>query len=468
MATVEISVPKTKTRSVKQPKESVPKSGANLRISQPFNSILFKFLAIYLVLQIVPWQPWYYAQLFTSEWPLFSLGWLFDASRFAPRFFGETQVFTDWLIVAGIALVASIVWHRLDRSTDNLDRDYYRLRALVRYRLAAALLVFGFIKFFPLQMPYPSLSNLNTNYGDLTEWKLFSMTLGIVPGYQSFLGLVEIASALLLLNRKTATFATFIIIPYLGNVALSNLAYGGDEGAYAFLLVSFALFLLAFDVQRLITATSLEQPATPNTYRPVFESWQKTSRYAAKGLFILVFVVLFGIQARDAYQKGGVLYPKKTGVAKWAGKYLVKTFEINGQELPVSTNDDVRWQDVVIEPWATLSIRKEQVKEPVTAGITVLPFSDGEKIYEFSGNASRDFYTYELDHITGQWTFANRNPSHAGDRLYLSIEEDEDGLLKLKGTHANGDSLSIILEKIDKKYLLQEAAKTGRRRALKL
>src|SRR5690606_7859826 len=121
MATVEISVPKTKTRSVKQPKESVPKSGANLRISQPFNSILFKFLAIYLVLQIVPWQPWYYAQLFTSEWPLFSLGWLFDASRFAPRFFGETQVFTDWLIVAGIALVASIVWHRLDRSTDNLD-----------------------------------------------------------------------------------------------------------------------------------------------------------------------------------------------------------------------------------------------------------------------------------------------------------------------------------------------------------
>jgi hypothetical protein len=126
------------------------------------------------------------------------------------------------------------------------------------------------LKVYTIQSPEPSLSNLNTNYGDFTAWKLFSLGLGVVPSYQSFLGLVELAGALLLLHRKTTTIGTLIILPFAGNVAISNIAYEGGEYVYAFYLISLGLYLFAFDAIRLFKLVSLEQPVDQNHFQPEF------------------------------------------------------------------------------------------------------------------------------------------------------------------------------------------------------
>ena len=79
-------------------------------------------------------------------------------------------------------------------------------------------------------MPYPSLSNLHTNYGDLFAWKLYSQTTAINPAYESFLGFVEILAGLLILYPKTVTFGTGLVLGFLGNVAMVNLFYDvGDH-----------------------------------------------------------------------------------------------------------------------------------------------------------------------------------------------------------------------------------------------
>src|ERR1700759_2237291 len=115
--------------------------------------ILAFFFALALPLSIGYWQ-----RFFAEGWWHLSYADLFNIAHYTPSF-----------IIAGIAaLIAVFVPFPADTKT------YYWVRTAVRYRLAIAMLAYGFIKLFPLLAPWPSISNLNTNYGDFTRWKLFS------------------------------------------------------------------------------------------------------------------------------------------------------------------------------------------------------------------------------------------------------------------------------------------------------
>lgn len=186
-----------------------------------------------------------------------SYGDLFTLSRLTPAFVPGKESFLNWFVIAGLAIAGSFIWERSVYKDQDFDKLFYWVRVVVRYRLAVGILGYGFLKLFPMQAPYPSLSNLHTNYGDLTDWKMFSMSLGIVPAYESFLGGVEILAGLLLLFRKTATIGALIVLIFTGNVFISNLAYDGGEYVYSFYLISFALFVLSFDAVRIFTLISL-------------------------------------------------------------------------------------------------------------------------------------------------------------------------------------------------------------------
>ena len=96
-------------------------------------------------------------------------------------------------MIALLAIIATFIWSFIEtkkaRAIDN-NTLYYWVRVIVRYRLAIAVFAYGFIKLFPLLSPYPSISNLNTQYGSLTDWKMFSLSLGI-SDYYSFLGFIK-------------------------------------------------------------------------------------------------------------------------------------------------------------------------------------------------------------------------------------------------------------------------------------
>ena len=250
-----------------------------------------------------------------------------------PQFIAEGEEFINLGLVLTVAILVAIIWFFLDR---NKDRDfnnwYYWLRVLLRYRLAIALLAYGFIKLFPLQAPYPSLSNLNTNYGDFNQWKIFSLTLGIAPAYQSFLGFTEIMLALGLLYRKTASIAAFMVIIFTGNVFISNLAYNGSEKIYSFLLLSMAFFILLFDLQRIISLLILQKSTTPNRFKPEFkQSWQKYCRWIMKSGFIFFFVVFYGIKTLDGYFNDKYQIPLSKGLNGVSGFYNVTEFILNKQ-----------------------------------------------------------------------------------------------------------------------------------------
>lgn len=434
-----------------------------------FEKITFRFLSIYFLLQSIPLDWKFYRDLLTLDWWPLQYRTLFYLAHYTPRFFAEVPTFADWGLIAILAVIGTILWTYRDRSATQYNTLYYGLRVVLRYRLAVAILAYGFLKLFPMQSPLPSLSNLNTNYGDFDDWKLFSLSLGIVPSYESFLGLVEIVAGLLLLNRKTVTLATLIILPFAGNVFVSNLAYEGGEYVYSLYLISIALFLLAFDAQRLFTLITLEKPTLPNRFRPVFQGQWKVSRLALKTAFVLSFVFLYGILTYLGYQKGSYHYPQQAGLAKASGLYNVSEFRINNQTLPYSKTDPLRWQDVVFEKWATLSIRSNR---PVVLEASLrteeLPAANADHPYERFGSVGRHYYTYQIDSARHVLRLKNQNKNYPNDTLVLHYSRPTDSQIVLAGNTESNDSIHVVLDKIDKKYLLEEVARQGRRKALKL
>ncbi|CCH52829.1 hypothetical protein BN8_01862 [Fibrisoma limi BUZ 3] len=434
-----------------------------------YETLLFRFFFIYLFIQAVPLDWTYYRDLFAIDWTNLQYRDIFYLARYQPKFFDGPDSFANWAVVALIAVVGTAIWTYRDGSRRDYTTLYYWLRVIVRYRLAVGILAYGFIKFFPMQAPYPSISNLNTNYGDFTAWKLFSLSLGIVPSYESFLGLVEIVGALLLLNRKTASIGTLIILPFTGNVFVSNLAYEGGEYVYSLYLIVLALFVFAYDAVRLFRLVSLEQPTAPNRFRLVLtEPWQRTVRLALKTAFILFFVVLYGYKTYAGYRQGSYHFPQKPGLADASGIYNVSEFRINNQVLPYSRTDSTRWQDVVFEKWATISIKSNRPATLDLSNTEEIYASDQDRNYELAGSQGRHYYNYDIDHAKQTLRLRNRNKAHADETLTLRYSRPNPSRIVLSGVNETKDSIYVVLDKVNKKYLLEEAAKAGRRGTLKL
>ncbi|UOR06459.1 DoxX family protein [Hymenobacter aerilatus] len=433
-----------------------------------FTKGLFRFVFLYFVLQIVPLD-WHYYYDLAVNWSGFSFGDIFRLAHYSPRFFDGPDTFANWAVVAALAAVGAAAWSWVGKSRPDYATLYYWLRVLVRYRLAAGLLGYGFLKLFPMQAPLPSLSLLNTHYGELSDWKIFSLSLGIVPSYQSFLGLVEILSAVLLLGRRTASIGAFLSISFLGNVFLSNLAYEGGEYVYSFYLLALALVVLWYDARRVNDLLTLERPAVPNRFRLALPAgWQRAARRTLKGGFVLLFVGLYGVKTYAAYQRGPYHYPQTPGLPNAAGLYNVREFRLAGQLRPYSATDPERWQDVVLEQWNTLSVRSARPVVLYHSTTESIHSQDPARSYEFAGSGGRHYYAYQLSPDGQTLTLRNRNPLEGTDTLTLRLTRPTARTLTLTGTDAQGRDLQVVLEKRDKKYLLEEATKTGRRGGLKL
>lgn len=437
-----------------------------------YEKIIFRFLFIFFLLQAVPLDWKFYANIFSVNWSDLHYRDIFYISRYTPEFLSGNYVkgvwglatLADWILITGIALGGTVVWSFRDRKTEQYTVLYDWLRVILRYRLAIGIIGYGFIKFFPLQAPYPSISNLNTSYGDFSDWKLFSMSLGIVPGYESFLGGVEILAGLLLLYRRTATIGALIILVFTGNVFMSNLAYGGGEHLYSLALVSFALFILSFDAIRIYQLISLEQPTAPNQFKPLLTKKQNTARLVLKSLVIFFFVFLYGFKTYSGYYHDPYQFPQAKGIKRASGIYNVSEFRINQKVLPYSATDAVRWKDVVFEKWATISIRSNRAVITDAADHEEMPVGDSDRDYESAGSAGRQYYSYTTDTLQHRIVLENKNTHYRGEKLELSYERPDSTTIILRGLDQNRDSLYVVLHKIDKKYPLS----LGRRKKLKL
>ena len=432
---------------------------------------VFRFTFLFLLILIVPLDWKFYSYLFRIDWFSLHVYNLFHLSRYLPDFtdLGEdgqwgVKGFASWGLASTIALIGTFIWAKLEPTRQEYAVLYYWLRVIVRYRLAIALLAYGFVKLFPLQMPYPSLSNLLTNYGDFFAWKIYFQTVGIAPKYQSFLGFVEILAAFLIFNRRTATFGAGLVIGFLGNVAVANGFYDIGEHVFSTFLVLLSVLLLIYDVPRLYTLLIKEKKAVANKLVPIFtDKYLKNVRRAVKVSFAL-FAIVFAYLTYHSYVNDPYKIPKTPGLNNAYGYYNVKQFVLNGDTIPYSKTDSSRWQDVVFEKWSTLSINVNRpIKIDLSNGDGYFE-KDIDRNYELAGFGGRHYFHYETDSLTKTLLLQNKNKNHRDEILSLSYDRPNDSTLVLFGENEHSDSIHVTLERINKKFLMYE----GRRRPVKL
>ncbi len=305
--------------------------------------------------------------------------------------------YIDWGISLVFALIGALIWTAFDRKRKSYHILYYWIRVVVRYRAGIGIIGFGFTKLFPTQMPYPSLGLLNSNFGDFTAQKIYWLSVGVVPWYQVFGGVVEIVAGAMLFFRKTSTFGAILLAAALGDITFVNYAYDGGVHVYAFYFVLLGLFIAADDFPKLYNLLILERYTVPFRLYPDFRKpWLKYTRITLK---VLTFVIFFGVLTYtevinfkyDPYKQ-----PATAGVKKLRGNYRVSEFKINGEVVPFNPLDSTRWQEATFENWTTLTfkINRPVLIDPSNGGGS--PMRDIQRTFEISGVAGgqRAFHYY--------------------------------------------------------------------------
>ncbi|QES89688.1 hypothetical protein [Rhizosphaericola mali] len=375
------------------------------RIWSLSEKFLFRTAFIFFILFSIPLSGRWYADLFSINWLRLHYRDIYDIARFSPVFLGRNSSFFllgygDWLLLLLVALVGALVWSLIDRKTQSYERLYYWLRVIVRFRAGIGIIGFGFTKLLPVQMPYPSLGLLNTNFGDFTAQKIYWLSIGIVPWYQVFAGVVECVAGAFLFFRKTIFLGALLLSSALGDITYVNFAYDGGVHVYASYFVVFSAFLLLYYVKDIYIVLIRQEVVVPHWYVPVFAKRLRWTRFGLKTVTITVFLVLlFYVQLinfwYDPYKQ-----PAVAGEQALRGNYRVEEFTINGKALPYSPLDTALWQNVTFENWSSLSFttNKPHVIDLSNGGGS--PMRDIDRTFEVTGAAGgKNVYHYEADTV---------------------------------------------------------------------
>lgn len=430
-------------------------------IIQFWKRYVLRLSIVFILLLSVPLQGDFYRQLLDINWQ-YLLSDLFNLVIFLPHFFGEISGFADWFLLLAIAALVAWLWTSKDRIDPGREASlYYFLRIFVRFRLAALLSVAGLTKLFAIFAPPLSLSHLNTPYGYFEDWKQLYLSLSAAPAYVIFLGVVELLAAVLLLFRRTSFLAVIVVIPFYGNVFLADLAYGGRHYLASAFAVLLTLPIFFYDVKRLAQLIIQFDYTFPQRWR--FD-WSKVhlgySRWIFKLLFVLLFIGLAGFKSYEVSKTSSLYYPEQPGLPGIAGKYIVDEFVVNGDTIPFSPTNKQRWRDVVFEQWNTLSVR---VNDSIKTATPAKFLENQQRDYEYTQVGGRLYYRYTTA-PNRAILLKNPNPTYPNDSLQLQLLRPDSTHIQLYGTNSNGDTLSIALQKVNKKYLLYEVGKRGRDR----
>lgn len=433
-----------------------------------FNSttvIIFRFVFIFLLLLTIPLDPAYYARILSIN--IFHIHFqdLFQLTNYVPRLVHISSwgiaSYAGWGIAAVIALAGTAVWPLIEKKQSDksyqtdYNQLYYWLRVIIRYRLALALIGYGVIKLIPVQIPAPTLSDLNTAYGSFLPWKIYYLSTGVASAYyEPTLGAIEIFAGLLLLSSRTTVIGASIAASLLINIVLVNYAYQLGEHVYSVYLLILSVFLLAYDTPRLYQLLVARTTAKGDHFKPVFKHQYIQNIRRPVKILVLLFTITYAFITYQDYTKSRWPFPDQTGITY--GLYNVKEFSINNVTLPYSPTDTTRWQDVVFEKWNVLSIGASRQFPINLHGPKPEYQKDFARNYESQGNGGRAFYSYTVKDSTIR--LYNKNVPE--DKLTFKISRPNQLTIILKGVTASKDSLRIVLNKLDKQYLLHK----GRRK----
>ncbi|GGC12667.1 hypothetical protein GCM10011386_00400 [Parapedobacter defluvii] len=394
--------------------------------------------------------------------------------------------YINLILLLVLAIVVGVIWTFLDKKSINYSKLYYWARVLVRYRLAYGMVGWGLKKAFPMQMVYPTIGMLNTPFVDMAEKKLYWSHVGVSFGYTVFLGFAEIIPGLLLLHRKTASLGGALAAVVCLNICIANHAYDAGVAVPAAYFTLLGIFVAWYDLPKIWDLLVNQKNVAPYRYYPVLSGPQQTTRTVLKVFFNTIFVpVAAAFWAYGFFNGNNYNIPSTAGLKDIQGLYQVSEFRLNGEELPYSPADSIRWHDAIFERWSTLSYSTNRgalvdrmigysplrVKgDTGQSKYNQVNTQDSDELFKKSRNrdlgvtrwevggmaGNRRYFFYELDSANQLLKLQNKNKNHQDETQSLRISRPTDDRVILSGLNEFRDSIYVVLDRIHKKYPLVE------------
>jgi hypothetical protein len=199
--------------------------------------------------------------------------------------------------------------------------------ALVRYSLIFIFPLYAVTKFLRIQFRLPFVV-LDAPLGDVAGIALTWRFFGYSYPYEFFVGLGELAGAVLLLFRRTTTLGACLLLPIAANVAFVNYTHGIPVKLYSSCLLVMVCWLVALDFPRLSALFLLNRPFGARQYPelPLPSRLRRAVPYLKGGFLAFAlahaFVYLLLADSKPSPVTGGwkVTRAEFTGRSKDGGK----------------------------------------------------------------------------------------------------------------------------------------------------
>ena len=255
----------------------------------------------------------------------------------------------DWiqnLFLLTVAVLATVIWSVVDRRRRNYAALYKWFWLFIRFALASELLVYGFSKIIPLQMPFPFLNRLVEPYGNFSPMAVLWSSVGAARPYEIFTGCAEAMGGLLLVFPRTTMLGAFVSLADMVMVFTLNMTYDVPVKLLSFHLILLSLFLLAPEGRRLFTFFFSRRAVGPSTQPVLFKSL-RANRWAlvvqiVLALYLIGLNIYGGIQRWHTY---GGARPKPSLYGIWN----VEKMYIDGVERSALLTDYGRWRRVIFD-----------------------------------------------------------------------------------------------------------------------
>ncbi|MFD2148170.1 hypothetical protein [Mucilaginibacter antarcticus] len=409
-----------------------------------WKKILFRFVFLYLALQISPWTWLDITGQFVNKYYSQLLGWLVTLSNtylyhvrpvLVPlNGSGDTSFgWAQLLFYLTVAALGCLIWSLADRKRPNYIQLNYWLCLFARYYLITYLFIYGVIKIFALQMVFPSLHALATPLGDFLPMRFSWYFIGYSTPYQVFSGFMEMLAALLLLNWRTATLGVLLATAVLTNVMALNLCFDIPVKIFSAQLVFTCLVLLVNESRRIINFFVLNKPAdTGSIYEFTYnKKWKRVTRIIVKVCFIAFALAPRVYQSAKQYKAYNA--PKPNLLVK-NGVYEPVSVIVNNKPVQLLLTDSLLWQDLILED-GTGSIKT------------------GEKLFKRRYN--RVYFVYEIDSANHTFVFKENVDAASVKTITLNYSLPDTNTIKLWGKK-NTDSVAMIFKRKNRHFQLAE------------
>ena len=254
-----------------------------------------------------------------------------------------------------MALAASLLWSLAARGRRVSATTFDVSRVVARYYLGWYLLIYGWIKIFPLQMPVPGPDRLLQPYGDSSPMGIAWTFIGTSIGYQIFSGLAEATAGYLLFWRRTALLGSLAAMAVMLNVMAINYFYDVPVKLFSTHLFLVGLFIAAPDLPRLVGIFGFNLPVASDARVPFWNRLGWSARAIAIANLLLVGTLTwFHVQDGLAGSRSrGVL----AETPALEGIYLVESFVQDGL-VDRENEDEARWVRVGINMPSLTTIQR--------------------------------------------------------------------------------------------------------------